>query len=132
MLTSILKFMGIEGNDRVACAVHTFRDDARIWWGVVTQIRDKETMTWEQFREVFYEKYFNDTVRGAKTEEFVGLVQGKLTVAEYVQTFERLARFVPEMVPTDRARRDKFLCGLNSMIGMWGSRWMWPVLPMPR
>ena len=31
MLTSILKIMGIEGNDRVACAVHTFRDDARIW-----------------------------------------------------------------------------------------------------
>ena len=87
MLTSILKFMGIEGNDRVACAVHTFRDDARIWWGVVTQIRDEETMTWEQFREVFYEKYFNDTVWGAKTVEFVGLVQGKLTVTEYVQTF---------------------------------------------
>ena len=53
MLTSILKFMGIEGNDRVACAVHTFRDDARIWWGVVTQIRNEETMTWEEFREVF-------------------------------------------------------------------------------
>lgn len=116
MLSSILMFMGIEGNDRVACAVHTFRDDARIWWGVVTQIRDEETMTWEEFREVFYEKYLNDTVRGAKTEEFVGLVQGKLTVTEYVQTFDRLARFAPEMVPTDRARRDKFLRGLNSMI----------------
>ena len=100
----------------MACVVHTFRDDARIWWGVVTQIRDEETMTCEEFREVFYEKYFNDTVRGAKTEEFVGLVQGKLTVSEYVQTFDRLARFAPKMVPTDRARRDKFLRGLNSMI----------------
>ena len=50
-------------------------------------------MTWEEFRGLFYEKYFNDTVRGAKTEEFVGLVQGKLTVTEYVQTFDRLARF---------------------------------------
>ena len=36
MLSSILNFMGVEGNDRVACTVHTFRDDARIWWGVVT------------------------------------------------------------------------------------------------
>ena len=73
-------------------------------------------MTWEQFREVFYEKYFNDTVRGAKTEEFMGLIQGKLTFTEYVQAFGRLARFVTEMVPTDRARRDKFLRGLNSMM----------------
>ena len=37
------------------------------------------------------------------------MVQGKLTVTEYVQAFDRLARFAPEMVPTDRARRDKFL-----------------------
>lgn len=108
MLSSILNFMGIEDNDRVACAVNTFRDDARIWWGVVSQIRDVQNMTWEQF--------FNDTVRGAKTKEFVRLVQGKLFVTEYVQTFKRLARFASEMVPTDRARRDKFLRGLNNMI----------------
>ena len=44
------------------------------------------------------------------------MVQGKLTVAEYIQTFDRLVRFAPEMVPTDRARRDKFLRGLNSII----------------
>ena len=100
----------------MACASHKFWDDARIWWGIVSQIRDVREMSWEQFCEVFHEKYFNDSVRGAKSEEFVGLVQGKLSVTEYVQTFDRLARFAPEMVPTDRARRDKFLRGLNSMI----------------
>ena len=55
-------------------------------------------------------------VWGAKIEEFVGLLQGKLSVSEYTQTFDRLARFVPELVPTDRARRDKFVRGLSSMI----------------
>lgn len=49
-------------------------------------------------------------------EEFVSMIQGKMTVAEYAQTFDRLARFAPELVPTDRARRDKFIRGLNSMM----------------
>ena len=46
----------------------------------------------------------------------MSLIQGKLTVAEYAQTFDRLARFAPDMVPTDRARRDKFIDGLNDII----------------
>ena len=47
LLSSILDFMGIEGNDRVACASHTIRDDARISWGIVSQTRVVRTMTWE-------------------------------------------------------------------------------------
>ena len=42
-------------------------------------------------------------------EEFVHLVQGRMTVTEYAQIFDILARFAPELVPTDRARRDKFI-----------------------
>ena len=46
----------------------------------------------------------------------MGLIQGKSTVAEYAHTFDRLACFAPELVPTDQARRDKFIDGLNGMI----------------
>ena len=31
LLTSILEFMGVEGNDRVGCVSHMLRDGARIW-----------------------------------------------------------------------------------------------------
>ena len=34
LITSTLNFMGIKGNDRVACASHMLRSSARIWWGV--------------------------------------------------------------------------------------------------
>ena len=51
--------MGLEGNDWASCASHTLKDDGRIWWGIVGHIRDVQTMTYEQFREVFYEKYFS-------------------------------------------------------------------------
>ena len=65
---------------------------------------------------MFNEKYFSDVVRSSRIEEFVRLVQGRMTVTEYAQMFDRLARFAPELVPTDRARRDKFIRGLNSMV----------------
>ena len=68
---------------------------------MVSQLRDVRTMTWEQFQGVFNEKYFSDVVQSSKMEDFVSLIQGKLTVAEYAQTFDRLARFAPDMVPTD-------------------------------
>ena len=49
-------------------------------------------------------------------EEFVHLVQGRMTVTEYALIFDRLARYAPEFVLTDRARRDKFIRGLNNMV----------------
>ena len=49
-------------------------------------------------------------------EEFMHLVQGRMTVTEYAQMFDRLAHLALELVPTDRARRDKFIRGLNSMV----------------
>ena len=73
-------------------------------------------MSWKQFQGVFNRRYFSDVVRKSKRDEFVGLMQGKSTVAEYVHTFDRLACFAPELVSSDQTRRDKFIGGLNSMI----------------
>ena len=108
--------MGVEGNDKLSCASYMLRGDARIWWGVVSQIQDVRTLSWEQFQGLFNEKYFSDVIRSSKMEEFVHLVQGRMTVTEYAQIFDKLARYAPELVPTDRARRDKFIRGLNNMV----------------
>ena len=36
MISSILDFMRVVGNERVAYASYMFREDARFWWDVVT------------------------------------------------------------------------------------------------
>ena len=100
-ITSMFDFMKIEGTDRVACATYMLREDARIWWAVTSQIWDVSTMSWEQFQEVFTQRYFSDVVRKSKRDEFVGLIQGKFTIAEYAHTSEGLARFAPDSIPTD-------------------------------
>ena len=39
-----------------------------------------------------------------------------MTVTEYALKFDRLAKFAPDLVPTDAARQDRFIRGLNAMI----------------
>ena len=51
-----------------------------------------------------------------KVNEFVGLVHGSMIVTEYVVKFDRLAKFAPDLVPTDAARQDRFIRGMNAMI----------------
>ena len=81
-MSVILDFMRVEGRDRVDCASYMLRNDARIWWEVVEQRRDTTTMTWEEFKSVFNEKYYSVAVRAAKADEFNNLTQCRLSVTE--------------------------------------------------
>ena len=65
---------------------------------------------------MFSQKYYNVAIKAAKVNEFVGLVQSSMTVTEYALKFDKLPKFGPELVPTDVARQDKFIRGLNAMI----------------
>jgi predicted component of type VI protein secretion system len=49
--------MEIERHETVTCAIQLLRDDARIWWGVVAQLRDVKTMSWTEFLKIFSERY---------------------------------------------------------------------------
>ena len=61
-------------------------------------------------------KYFSATTRHAKTQEFLELKQGSMTVIEYVAKFTELARFVDDYVATDMAKVRKFEDGLKFSI----------------
>ena len=70
-------------------------------------------MTWVEFHEVFMGKYFPDTARHAKSQEFLELKQGAMTVIEYVARFTELARFANDYVATDMAKVRRFENGLK-------------------
>lgn len=42
-----------------------------------------EPVTWEQFKEHFYEKYFSANLRHLKEKEFFSLEQGNMSVEDY-------------------------------------------------
>ena len=53
-------------------------------------------------------KYFSDTARHAKAQEFQELKQGTMTVMEYVARFMELAHFADDYVATDMAKVRRF------------------------
>ena len=61
-------------------------------------------------------KYFSDTARHAKTQEFLELNQGTMTVMDYVARFTELARFADDYVATDMAKVRRFKNGLKLSI----------------
>ena len=61
-------------------------------------------------------KYFSDTSRHAKAQEFLKLKQGTMTVIEYVARFTELARFADDYVATDMAKIRRFENGLKLSI----------------
>ena len=63
-------------------------------------------------------KYFPDTVRHAKAQEFLELKQGTMNVMEYVARFMELTRFADEYVATNTAKVRIFENGLK--LSIWG------------
>ena len=61
-------------------------------------------------------KYFPDTERHAKAQEFLELKQGATTVMDYVARFTELARFADDYVATDVAKVRRFENGLKLSI----------------
>ena len=63
-------------------------------------------------------KYFPDTTRHAKAQEFLELKQGTMTVMDYVARFTELGRFADDYVATDMAKVRRFENGLK--LSIWG------------
>ncbi|XP_062116820.1 uncharacterized protein LOC133830766 [Humulus lupulus] len=113
---AIFDHMELNDRQRVSCAVYLLKMDARIWWDVIKQTRDLNTMTWAKFVQAFSKKCYSVAVLATKVDEFVTLVQGNLFVTDYAQKFDRLAKFAPEVVPTETLLIQRFVRGLKPMI----------------
>ena len=89
---------------RIKLATFQLEGEAQVWWNWAKTSRDLEAMTWAEFHDLFMGKYFPDTARHAKAQEFLEQKQGTMTLLEYVARFTELARFVDDYVATDMAK----------------------------
>ncbi|XP_059623110.1 uncharacterized protein LOC132266272 [Cornus florida] len=72
-----------------------------------------EMMTWEEFRTLFFDRFFPRAMRHDMRVQFIGLYQGRMSVIEHETRFTFLSRYAPEMVATDELRAKKFQDGLH-------------------
>ncbi|XP_062075654.1 uncharacterized protein LOC133779753 [Humulus lupulus] len=96
---AIFDHMQLNDHQRISCVAYLLKLDARIWWDVE-----------------FGKKYHSEAVLATRVDKFVTLVQGNLSITDYAQKFDRLARFAPKVVPTEDMRFQRFMRGLKPMI----------------
>ena len=116
-IENVLEAMEITSDTtRIRLAAFQLEGEARVLWRWVRTSRDLEVMTWAGFQELFMGKYFPETARHAKAQEFLELKQGAMTMMDYVARFTELARFVDDYVATYLAKVRRFENGLKLSI----------------
>ena len=115
-IQQILNYMQLPDAERVACAINQLDKEARCWWEVVAQSENAGAVTWPRFLELFYEKYLGEARLAGKVREFMKLVQGNLSVAEYTAKFDELAKYAPNVIPNDAARKTRYMFGLRKEV----------------
>ena len=110
----IFGVMNCADEQKLAFAMYLLNNDAEYWWaGMKQQIQVREEpVTWDSFRIRFLEKYFLDTVKQDREAEFLALQQRNMSVQEYVNKFEQLARYYSQAI-TEEWRCLKFERGLK-------------------
>ena len=116
-IEKVLEAMEITSDaTRIRLAAFQLEGEAQVWWRWARTSRDLEAMTWAKFQELLMGKYFPDTTRHAKAQEFLELKQGLMTVMDYVARFTELARFSDDYVAIDMAKVRRFENGLKLSI----------------
>ncbi|KZV38616.1 hypothetical protein F511_01168, partial [Dorcoceras hygrometricum] len=69
--------------------------------------------SWSSFRTAFRQEYVPESFVNAGEREFDNMVQGSLSVGEYVRRFSSLLAYVPHVAGQEKAKRNKFMEGLN-------------------
>ena len=64
----------------------------------------------------FLERFFPIELREAKSQEFMNLRQGNITVQEYGIRFNTLSRYTTHMVAESRAQMNMFLYGVSDFV----------------
>ena len=100
---------------RIRLTTFKLEGESQIWWDWAKVSRDLETMSWEEFRELYMSNFF-PVARHAKAREFLELRQGGRTVLKYIAKFIELAHFGDDYVAIDMAKVRKFKDGLKLSI----------------
>ena len=113
-MEKIFRAMSCPTERRVDLATYRFAEEAEHWWRATRDIKFEEeaVISWEEFLEVFNEKYFPEHVQEKKRQEFLMLAQNKLTLAEYISKFNKLEKYCPGVYGTPKERASKFTSGL--------------------
>ena len=100
-----LDIIHARGRDRVLLVAHQLVGTAGEWWDNYSSASENpKDITWEEFQEAFKEYNIPEGIMEMKTEEFRNLMQGAMTVAQYIRKFMKLSRYAMDDINTDKKK----------------------------
>ncbi|XP_070004320.1 uncharacterized protein [Nicotiana sylvestris] len=110
----ILRTMGIVETNGVDFCTFRLAGSAKTWWRdyCLSRPAGSPALTWDQFAELFLEKFLPVTQREALRRQFERLHQGSMIVTQYETRFIDLARYEVVILPTERERVRRLIDGL--------------------
>ena len=94
-------------------AVHFLEGDAHNWWLAVDKQTNGSLESFAEFEVEFNRKYFLAEAWDSLEAKFLDLVQGRRTVREYEEEFNRLRRFVGRELENEAVQVRRFIRGLR-------------------
>ena len=107
--------MGCTDEQRVMFSSFLMEDRAKDWWDVVER-RYLNGISWGQFQQEFTNRFFPQSYKDSKIEEFFRLEQKNMSVSEYEKRFSELVRLVPYIQADEVLKCKRFLAGLQHRI----------------
>nr|AAX93001.1 retrotransposon protein, putative, Ty3-gypsy sub-class [Oryza sativa Japonica Group]ABA91620.1 retrotransposon protein, putative, Ty3-gypsy subclass [Oryza sativa Japonica Group] len=99
--------------EKTLYASHQLRGPTADWWENYCNAYPEPTnIAWDEFATAFRAAHVPESTIDMKKEEFNRLKQGNSSVNEYLSMFNKLARYAPEEVDTDKKKIRKFLKGI--------------------
>ncbi|XP_075515845.1 uncharacterized protein LOC142550652 [Primulina tabacum] len=113
---AIFDYLNFDDKDRVSCAVFLLTKTTRIWWEATKVTINVQTLKLNEFKDLFYDKYFPSDVKARKVKEFLELKQGTMNMNYYILKFEEGCLFVLFIASNDKDRAEHFMRGLRAEI----------------
>ena len=90
-------------------------DGAKDWWDAMDR-RYPDSITWDQFQQEFTDRFFPQSHKDSKIEEFFRLEPKNMSVSDYEKRFSELVRLVPYIQADEVLKCKRFLSGLQHRI----------------
>ncbi|TYK27497.1 gag-protease polyprotein [Cucumis melo var. makuwa] len=110
-IETIFWYMKCPNDQKVQRVVFFLEDRGTAWWKTTERMLggDDSKITWKQFKESLYAKFFSANLRYVKQQEFLNLEQGDMTVEQYDAEFDMLSCFASDVVKDEATMTEKFV-----------------------
>ena len=107
--------MGCTDEQRVLFSSFLMEDKAKNWWDAIER-RYPDGISWDQFQQEFTDRFFPQSHKDSKIDEFFRLEQKNMSVSDYEKRFSELVRLVPYIQADEAMKCKRFLAGLQHWI----------------